>query len=211
VAAGATHVWLSGEDWGSYAGTENDGYVKDIPVAKALGLDVLVAYELDGEPLGAEHGSPLRAVVPGYYGTNWVKWLSRVAVRSERPRGLFTTRLYTTEAGEIRRPVWDLAVNSMLTWPHEGAVVDPVPQELRGWAWGHDPVARVRVSVDDGQSWHEAELEAPRNGWAWQRFRAVSGGRRDLAPRTSSGRAPWMCTEGASRRTCTSTRCTESP
>jgi DMSO/TMAO reductase YedYZ molybdopterin-dependent catalytic subunit len=174
VGEEATHLWLSGEDWGHYAGTENDSYLKDIPLAKACDTDVLLAYELNGEPLSAEHGFPLRLVVPGYYGTNWVKWLSRVSVRTGRPSGLFTTRLYTTtDATGHQVPVWHLVVNSMLTWPLDQAEVDPGPQELRGWAWGHDPVAEVHVSVDGGRSWQEAELENERKGWAWQRFRAV--------------------------------------
>lgn len=71
-----------------------------------------------------------------------------MSVRASRPSGLFTTSLYTTSAGGTQVPVWQLAVNSLLTWPVDGSAVGPAPQELHGWAWGHDAVAEVHVSVD---------------------------------------------------------------
>jgi DMSO/TMAO reductase YedYZ molybdopterin-dependent catalytic subunit len=56
--------------------------------------DVLIAYELNGAPLPVEHGFPARLVVPGFYGTNSVKWLTRITVAKTRATGAFTTRWY---------------------------------------------------------------------------------------------------------------------
>jgi DMSO/TMAO reductase YedYZ molybdopterin-dependent catalytic subunit len=171
VRDGAAYVWMEGADWGSYAGVDNDAYVKDVSLAKALDGDVLLAYEMNGRALPAEHGFPLRAVVPGYYGTNSVKWLTRVSVSHERPGGLFTTRLYTTvHDGEIR-PVWAVPVNSRLIAPTAGEALVAGEQEIAGRAWGHDPVVLVEVSVDGGDSWSQAALEQRTDGHAWQRFR----------------------------------------
>jgi DMSO/TMAO reductase YedYZ molybdopterin-dependent catalytic subunit len=78
AAHGARYVWCSGVDWGGYAGETTDGYVKDIPLAKAMDDEVIVAHEMNGAPLTPEHGFPLRLIVPGYYGTNSVKWLSAI-------------------------------------------------------------------------------------------------------------------------------------
>jgi len=69
----ATVVCLEGMDSGTFAGVYCERYVKDIPLARALDEDVLIAYAMNGAPLTAEHGFPVRAVVPGYFGTNSVK------------------------------------------------------------------------------------------------------------------------------------------
>ena len=75
-------------DSGTFADVYCERYDKDIPIERALDEDVLVAYAMNGAPLTAEHGFPARAVVPGYFGTNSVKWLSRVTVHdpSVQPR-----------------------------------------------------------------------------------------------------------------------------
>ncbi|MGH9100768.1 MAG: molybdopterin-dependent oxidoreductase [Acidimicrobiales bacterium] len=169
----AGYVWLRGEDSGSYAGEATDGYLKDIPATKARDADVVIAYEMNGEPLAPEHGFPLRALVPGYYGTNSVKWLSTVSVQAERASSLFTTRLYNVEVDGVRRPVWELAVNSRLVTPQDGAQLPGGPVELGGWAWGHAPVARVEISVDGGATFFPADLDLRRTGAPWQGFRAT--------------------------------------
>lgn len=167
----AGFVWATGEDSGRYAGEDVAAYVKDIPLAAALD-DALLALEMNGEPLTPEHGHPVRLIVPGYYGTNAVKWLSRLTVHAERPSGLFTGRLYTGRRDGRSVPVWGMAVNSRLLAPREGDTVAG-PTVLRGWAWGEHPVARVDVSVDGGRSWAPAELaERAAGGRPWQRFEA---------------------------------------
>ena len=77
---------------------------------------VLIAYELNGAALPAEHGFPARLVVPGFYGTNSVKWLSRITVTDRRAPGPFTSRWYQDpQLGESGQPagpptpVWSIA------------------------------------------------------------------------------------------------------
>jgi sulfane dehydrogenase subunit SoxC len=168
----AAYVWLRGEDWGNFAGTSNDAYVRDIPFAKALEDDVLVAYEMNDAPLTPEHGFPLRVVVPGYYGTNSVKWLSRISLRAERPAG-FYTQLYDQALGAPGVPAWKVRVNSRITRPTDHEVLERGQHEIRGWAWGNEPVARVEVSTDGGTSWRLAELEPRPSGRPWQGFRCT--------------------------------------
>src|SRR6266545_1241690 len=71
-------VWLEAPDHGTFAGTTSDHYVKDIPLEIVRDRPVLLAWEMNGAPLTAEHGFPVRAVVPGFFGTNSVKWVTRV-------------------------------------------------------------------------------------------------------------------------------------
>jgi sulfane dehydrogenase subunit SoxC len=168
----ASYVWSSGVDWGGYAGETTDGYVKDIPISKAMDEDVIAAHEMNGAPLSPEHGFPLRLVVPGYYGTNSVKWLSAISLHNERPNSLFTTRLYNDRQSGQAVPVWEIAVNSRLLIPAAGARLPLGAVDILGRAWGHAEVQTVELSMDGGASWFEAELEPRTEGYTWQTFRA---------------------------------------
>jgi sulfane dehydrogenase subunit SoxC len=95
----ARFLWSYGLDGGDFAGISCEWYVKDLPLARLAADDVLLAYELNGAPLPAEHGSPVRLVVPGYYGTNSVKWLWRLHLAAHRAKGSFTTDFYNDSLG----------------------------------------------------------------------------------------------------------------
>nr|WP_248867938.1 molybdopterin-dependent oxidoreductase [Streptomyces halobius] len=80
----AAHVWFEGVDRGSFRGSPEHNYLKDLPLDIAR-REVLLAYEMNDAPLDAEHGFPVRAVVPRMFGTNSVKWLGRIVVSDSRP------------------------------------------------------------------------------------------------------------------------------
>ncbi|HEV8585588.1 MAG TPA: molybdopterin-dependent oxidoreductase [Methylomirabilota bacterium] len=166
VRPDARLVCPEGLDSGTFATVHSDRYVKDLPLARALEPDVLVAWALNGEPLSAEHGFPARVVVPGYFGTNNVKWLSRLTLAAERPESLFTTRLYMRGA----EPVRDLDVHAVIVAPADGALLERGRQTVLGWAWSAAPVRAVEVSTDAGQTWHPARIEARGADHQWQAF-----------------------------------------
>ena len=89
----AQYIWSYGADSGEFSGVVVDPYLKDLPIARVED-DVLIAYEMNGSALPAEHGFPARLVVPGFYGTNSVKWLTRMSFVESRAQGPFTTRWY---------------------------------------------------------------------------------------------------------------------
>lgn len=168
----ARYVWFIGSDHGVYEGVSSDSYIKDIPIEKALEKDVLLAYKLNGKPLSIERGFPLRLVVPGYYGTNSVKWLSDIYVTDKRSPGTFTTTFYNDRVGEdaaTLKPVWEVAPESVIVHPHQNQVLNLQPQTLWGWAWASSGIWSVDVSTDGGITWQSAEVEA-RLQYAWQRF-----------------------------------------
>ncbi|MGF6229151.1 sulfane dehydrogenase subunit SoxC [Inquilinus ginsengisoli] len=174
----ARFLWSYGLDGGDFAGTACDWYVKDLPLERLPAGGVLIAYELNGVPLSAEHGAPARLVVPGYYGTNSVKWLWRLRLADRRADGVFAAELYNdpgdaadiAAGGPARRPVWAIAPEAIIVAPAPDAVLAAdQPTEIWGWSWSFRGIQRVEVSVDGGTSYRQAALE-PRRGWAWQRF-----------------------------------------
>ncbi len=107
----------------------------------------------------AEHGFPARLVVPGFYGTNSVKWLTRMTLADSRAPGPFTTRWYNDpvldeagrETGETT-PVWSIAPESVIVSPApEDAIEVSVEREIWGWAWADGGVHRVDVRAGDGR------------------------------------------------------------
>ena len=170
VAPQARYLWSYGADSGDYDGIRSDLYLKDCPLDRVRQGGVLLAYEINGEPLDAEHGFPLRLVVPGFYGTNAVKWLTRLHLAETRANGPFTTQLYNDPVDGGTRPVWAVAPESVIVSPAPDARVGPQPVEIWGWAWADGGVAQVEISTDGGANWRGAEL-APQRGWAWQKFR----------------------------------------
>ena len=174
----ARFLWSYGLDGGDFAGTSCEWFVKDLPLERLAAGDVLLAYELNGAPLPAEHGFPVRLVVPGFYGTNSVKWLWRLHLADRRPDGPFTTVFYNDSLGAAdvaaglpsRRPVWAIAPESIVVSPAPDTVVAAGESvEIRGWAWSFRGIAAVEVSVDGGARYTPAALER-RRGWAWQGF-----------------------------------------
>jgi DMSO/TMAO reductase YedYZ molybdopterin-dependent catalytic subunit len=166
----ARFVWSTGPDHGTYAGVACDAYTKDLPLPR-VSHDVLLADRVNGEALPPEHGFPLRLVVPGFYGTNSVKWLTRIALAAHRAPGPFTTRWYNDADGA---PVWALAPEAIITSPGPGAeIASHEAFAVEGWAWSDGGVRTVHVVVD-GAPPVAADLE-PMRGRAWQRFRALCG------------------------------------
>jgi DMSO/TMAO reductase YedYZ molybdopterin-dependent catalytic subunit len=169
VSSRARYLWSYGADSGDYEGIRSDLYLKDCPLDRIRQGGVLLAYEINGEPLDAEHGFPLRLVVPGFYGTNAVKWLTRLHLAEARAAGPFTTQLYNDAVDGGTRPVWAIAPESVIVSPAPDARVGPKAVEIWGWAWADGGVAKVEVSTDGGATWREAAL-GPQRGWAWQKF-----------------------------------------
>jgi sulfane dehydrogenase subunit SoxC len=192
----ARFVWSTGADHGVFEGVACDEFVKDLPLDR-VAEDVLVASEMNGAPLQPENGHPVRLVVPGFYGTNSVKWLTRLTLADSRATGPFTTRWYNDPvrdaSGEptgATTPVWSIAPESVIVAPAPaGTLAEGQPIELWGWAWADGGVDAVDVTVDGGATWMPAELE-PRTGRTWQRFavtwRPERRGPHELASRARS-------------------------
>jgi DMSO/TMAO reductase YedYZ molybdopterin-dependent catalytic subunit len=147
-------------------------FSRSLSVPDALRPEVLLCYEMNGEPLPQEHGFPVRLIVPGWYGVANVKWLSRVDVTDRRWAGRFMTRDYVTIREEIQpdgRKVWTQKVVGPARIKSVTArVVSRGGQyQIEGAAWG-GPIDRVEVRVDNGP-WVSATITRGREqDFAWK-------------------------------------------
>jgi sulfite oxidase len=179
-AADAGHVAFTGTDVSDEA-EPSQLFAASIPLHKALAEEVLLAWEMNGEPLPADHGAPLRVVVPGYIGARSVKWLQSIEVRATPCAGWFQDVVYRLlepdqEPAHGRGiPLGEVALNSDVLVPGDGAHVPAGPTEIRGYAFagGARLVVRVDVSIDGGRSWTTADLLEDLGRWAWRRWRCV--------------------------------------
>jgi len=144
-----------------------DGFARSLPLARAMEEDVLLALQMNWEPLPPDHGAPLRLLVGGWYGMASVKWLVRISAVSRPFRGHFQAERYVIGDEPVR---W-IAPRALVTSPSPGAVVRLETQAVRGFAWSADGGAhRVEVSDDAGNTWAAAELLDPPSRYAWSRW-----------------------------------------
>jgi sulfite oxidase len=141
---------------------------RGLPIAKALHPDTLVAWAMNGKDIPAIHGGPLRLVAPGYPGSAWHKWISRIEIRDRVHDGQLMDE-YRID-GDI---IEEMPVNSVITRPADGfSNRRGQPLAVGGYAWsGRSGIQKVSVSVDRGTSWRESKLgEVPGGRFAWRRF-----------------------------------------
>jgi DMSO/TMAO reductase YedYZ molybdopterin-dependent catalytic subunit len=176
VRADATEVVLVGADGGIEREQGNlriDSYARSIPISKALDPNTLVVYKMNAEELPPVHGGPLRAIVPGWFGMDSVKWLKQIIVSKEPFTGFYQAQRYyearraggRIELGKIEA----LRVKSQIARPVKGEILHVEQVTFIGAAWSGDAeVKSVQLSFDGGRTWHEAQLGAERAPFAWR-------------------------------------------
>ena len=172
----ALEVILEGADVGTISEAPKPAgkihYARSIPLGKAL-ENVLLAYEMNGEPLTPSHGFPLRAIVPGWYGMASVKWLHRVVVTDRPYHGYYQTVDYAfwqrDEEGVRLVPVTEMQVKAAISRPGVNEIVTPgTNYKVAGAAWtGDAEIVKVELSTNGGNDWQETSLgkEQARNSW----------------------------------------------
>lgn len=184
----ALHVAFSSVDV-CQASDGGANYGVSIPMSKALQNDVLVAYAMNGEPLAAEHGFPLRIVAPGYAGVRSPKWLSTITVQDAPSNAHQQAADYKLFPPDIRPDTEDLSrgvtidampLNSAILEPVSGAELKAGSVALKGYAVATDrAITRVDLSGDGGRTWSQATIEDHGNArWSW----AFWHGTLDLPP-----------------------------
>jgi len=168
-----------------------------IPLEKAS--SVLLAYKMNDVDLPPEHGFPVRAIVPGWYGMASIKWLQRIIVTDQPFNGYFQTLDYAfwKRRGDMveRVPLSELQTKAEIARPAEGEIV-PANSHVRvqGAAWTtNGEIIKVELSTDGGSTWNDAKLlgEAKPNAWRLWEFdwkTPAAAGKQTLISRATDSR-----------------------
>ena len=166
-------------------------FVKALDLAVATDPNVLIAYEMNGAPLPLLNGFPLRLIVPGYFGTYWVKMLNDIALLDAPEQNFWVKTAYRVPdtpnnsvapgaSGFATVPIGKLTVRSFITSVPDGATVRRGALRVRGIAFdGGSGIREVKFSADGGRTWTAATLQAAPGTFSFYRwessFTAVPG------------------------------------
>ena len=156
-------------------------FVRQVPMAKAMHPDTIIAYAMNGEAIPLVHGAPLRAIIPGWEGAYSVKWLNALNVIAKDSESFWVATGYryptrrvapgaAVDAKEMA-PLTGLVVKSLITTPADGASQPVGKVTVGGFAWaGEDDIKTVDVSIDNGASWRPARLVGEQARYTWRGF-----------------------------------------
>jgi sulfite oxidase len=180
----ARHVAFTGLDEIDKGG-KSFSFGGSIPIEKALDAEVLLAYEMNGEPLPPLHGFPLRVIVPGYIGARSVKWLANINLQAHPSTNYYQSHAYKLFPSHIRQENADwttaemlgpLPLNSVISRPRESEVLPAGPTLIQGYALTGEgcSIERVELSIDGGETWIDASLHLQtQHPWAWRFWEAT--------------------------------------
>ncbi len=180
IKGSARQVTFDGLDTAVFGGGD---FVKSLDLNHALDGDVMLAYQMNGAEIPMLNGYPVKLVVPGYYGTYWVKHLSQIEVIDNVYEGFWMKPAYRIPdndcaciepgtAPAATRPIGRMNVRSFITSVQDGArLAAGAPTQLRGIAFdGGQGIREVAVSTDGGQSWREAKLGVDLGRYSFREF-----------------------------------------
>jgi DMSO/TMAO reductase YedYZ molybdopterin-dependent catalytic subunit len=173
IRSDAVDVQLIGLD----AESPEGGFRRPLPVDKAMDPDTLLVFRMNGSELPADHGFPVRALVPGWVGSSSIKWLGAIEATTAKVWSRNNTSSYVL-IGDGFPPEGE-AEGQVVTWQSiKSVLILPWPatlaagtRRLRGYAYSpHAPISTVEWSDDEGASWQQANVLEPRLRYAWARF-----------------------------------------
>ena len=171
VDPSAVEILFTGQDRG-VQGDEIQDYQRSLTLEDANRDEVMLVYEMNGQPLQPQHGFPMRLIVPGWYGMASVKWLSGIKVIDYEFEGFFQTDRYVIENDDgVWEPIKEMSTKSLISSPAGGEVLANKPTCVAGMAWsGNAQIKNVEFSSDGGQTWEQATLTGPFERYAWQQW-----------------------------------------
>ena len=210
LKSSAKHIHMHGAD--RPPNPKTPAFLRSIPVGRALDPETLVAWSMNGEPIPAMHGGPLRLIIPGWMAQNWTKWLRRITASTTEAPGFYMRTAYRMPKipappevvlkPEDLVPVTAMNVKSLFARPAAGERLSTGLNVAKGVAWtGDGVVSTVEISADHGP-WRPATFDSPAVAGTWRtwhcQWRAERPGRASLAVRatdsagqTQPERTPW--------------------
>jgi DMSO/TMAO reductase YedYZ molybdopterin-dependent catalytic subunit len=160
---------------------------RSVYVQDALAPEALLAFHLNGQPLPAKNGFPLRLILPGWFGMTQIKWLSRIEVIDRRYEGQHQVRNYLSLRA-VETPDGPIWLDQSISRTHLKSLVARVTRRAAGGGWtyrisgpawgGRVPIDRVDVRIDHGP-WQPATLDPETGKYAWRLWSLAAN---DLAP-----------------------------
>lgn len=173
-------------------GHDSESFQRSLPLDVAMHPEVLLAIEMNGEPIPPPNGGPVRLIVPRWAGIASVKWPARIELVNTPFQGHFNAERYimVDADGRTLRTVREMPVKSVIAWPEEGATLGRGSHTIFGFAWsGLGQIERLDVSTDDQNSWSPARLVHGSGPLAWTRWEyawdATSAGPRRVSARAA--------------------------
>ncbi|HEX4325618.1 MAG TPA: molybdopterin-dependent oxidoreductase [Burkholderiales bacterium] len=176
----ARQVTFNGLDTGVFGGGD---FVKALEVGHAMDGEVMIAYRMNGADIPMLNGYPVKLIVPGYYGTYWVKHLSEIEVVEQEFDGFWMKPAYRIPdnpcaciepgtAPAATRPIGRFNVRSFITSLADGARLHANRAVgVRGIAFdGGQGIREVAWSDDGGASWREAKLGEDLGRYSFREF-----------------------------------------
>jgi len=183
VKAEANFVTVEGFDEPVMKADENSAtkFIRSIPLKLLIDTKSILAFKMNRQGIPVAHGGPVRLVMPGIYGQNWIKWVNKMTFSKDVDPRMYAKKAYrmpdkTVKPGEAwdpvkqGKPVEYIRVQTIFTSPAPAAKVAPGKMVLRGKAFsGTGAIAKVEISLDEGRSWDTAKLSQAKD-YAWQEF-----------------------------------------
>ncbi len=159
-------------------------FIKSLQFNHADDGEVMIAYEMNGEPLPVLNGYPLKLVVPGWYATYWVGMLSNIQLNSTSFEGFWMKKAYLVPKDEPNgnespgaiatdvEPISKMNVRSLFVSPEPNEVIAVGRQtDIQGLAFdAGDGITKVELSADSGSTWQLANLDADLGKYSWRRW-----------------------------------------
>ena len=179
LQSGSQEIVFYGADQGVDGGNIHH-FARSLSIADALHNDVLLVWQMNGQPLPPQHGYPLRLIVPGWYGMASVKWLSRIEVIDHAFDGhqQTGTYIYRENKQDTGTPVTTIRVMSLMVppgipdWSSRARLVKPGTVALTGRAWSGAGAAITKVEWSSDDQWHEAQVHPSKSKYGWHKWTA---------------------------------------
>jgi DMSO/TMAO reductase YedYZ molybdopterin-dependent catalytic subunit len=159
-------------------------FIKALDIDHALSGEPLIAWSMNGTDIPFLNGYPIKLIVPGYFGTYWVKHLSQIEVLDHVYDGFFMATAYRVPDNDCQcvaagtapgktRPISRLKTRSFITSLHDGSIVHAGRRtELKGIAFdGGSGIKAVDISADGGQTWQGAVLGKDLGKYSFREWR----------------------------------------
>jgi sulfite oxidase len=180
--------WLTAEGWDQPATPTGSDFAKSYHLADDALDHAILALKMNGDPIPATNGGPVRLIIPGYYGNMNVKMVTFLMFAAEQNPSVFQSVGYRmpnfpVEPGKFGANDYNW-YNSRPTYGHaiKSVIFSPLPEDkpksgnvtVTGVAFndGRAKITQVDVSSDGGKTWTTADIKPPMSPWSWYHFSA---------------------------------------